>query len=276
VAFGGHVRSSAVIVKTMDPFDDLLRGVRANGACLDRIELSAPWTLRFADGLTLFAPLRGEGRVGGTTVRVGETAIVRGAATAEGDASAVVLTGTYDTVSRRLLSVLPPVLVVPDEGEECASLRDFLNAQGHGSQVVLDRLVDWLLVCTLRAWFDQTDAPGWFHALTDDVVGPVLRAMHESPEKPWTLPALARVAGVSRTTLATRFTRLVGTPPLTYLTDWRMTLAIDLLTETTATVAAVARQVGYADAFGFSSAFKRFHGMSPTACRTTCQSANTA
>ena len=264
------------MVKTMDPFDDLLRGVRANGACLECIELSPPWTLRFTDGLTLFAPLRGEGRVGDTTVRVGETAIVRGAATAAGDASAVVLTGSYDTVSRRLLSVLPPVLVVPDEGDECESLRDFLGAQGHGSQVVLDRLVDWLVVCTLRAWFDRTEAPGWFQALGDETVGPALRAMHDSPGKPWTLAALARVAGVSRTTLATRFTRLVGTPPLTYLTDWRMTLATELLTGTTATVAAVARQVGYADAFGFSSAFKRFHGMSPTACRTTCQSANTA
>lgn len=204
---------------TMDPFDDLLRSVRANGAGLGCTELSPPWTLRFPEGLTLFAPLRGEGRVGGTTVRVGETAVVRGAATAEGDAPAVVLTGTYDTVPRRLLSVLPPVLVVPDDGDACDALRDFLSAQGHGSQVVLDRLVDWLLVCTLRAWFDRTDAPGWFHALGDDTVGPVLRAMHESPDKPWTLASLARVAGVSRTTLATRFTRLVGTPPLTYLTD---------------------------------------------------------
>jgi AraC-like DNA-binding protein len=264
-----------VIVVGMDPFDDLLRGVRATGAGLERTELTAPWTLRFTDGLTLFAPLRGEGRIGGTTVRVGETAIVKGEGTAEGDAPAVVLTGTYGTASTRLRTVLPPVVVVPD-ADGCDSLRDFLTAQGHSAQVVLDRLVDWLIVCTLRTWFDRTEAPGWFHALGDDAVGPALRAMHESPDRPWTLVTLAREAGVSRTTLATRFTRLVGTPPLTYLTDWRMTLAADLLAETTATVAAVARQVGYADAFGFSSAFKRHHGISPTTCRKTCQSANTA
>lgn len=260
----------------MDPFDDLLRAVRADHAGLERIELSPPWTLRFTDGLTLFAPLRGEARIGGTTVRVSETAIVRGEATAEGDAPAVVVTGTHGSASRRLLSVLPPVIVVPDPVDECASLRNFLDTRDHGAQVVMDRLVDWLVVCTLREWFDRTDAPGWLHALGDDTVGPVLRAMHESPQKPWTLATLAREAGVSRTTLATRFTRLVGTPPLTYLTDWRMTLAADLLTGTTATVAAVAHQVGYADAFGFSTAFKRFHGISPTACRATCQSANTA
>lgn len=257
-------------------FDDLLRAVRADHAALDRRELSPPWTMRCTDGLTLLVPLTGAARIGGTTIRVGDTAIVRGDATVDGDAHAVMLTGTYGTASKRLLSVLPSLIVVPDTGDECAALRDFLDAQAEGAQVVLDRLVDWLVVCTLREWFDGTDAPGWINALGDDTVGPALRAMHEAPATPWTLATLAHEASVSRTTLATRFTKLVGMPPLTYLTDWRMTLASDLLTGTTATVAAVARQVGYADAFGFSTAFKRFHGMSPTACRTLCQSANTA
>ncbi|MBB3733910.1 helix-turn-helix transcriptional regulator [Nonomuraea dietziae] len=71
--------------------------------------------------------------------------------------------------------------------------------------------------------------------------------------------------------LAERFVKVVGKPPLTYLKDWRMTLAADLLTESTSTVTAVAHQVGYADAFGFSTAFKRFHGVNPTECRTDCR-----
>jgi AraC-like DNA-binding protein len=51
-----------------------------------------------------------------------------------------------------------------------------------------------------------------------------------------------------------------------------MTLATDMLAETTATVAAVARRLGYADAFGFSAAFKRIHGMSPSEHRKLAQS----
>ncbi|MBL7262293.1 helix-turn-helix domain-containing protein [Actinoplanes sp. LDG1-01] len=44
-----------------------------------------------------------------------------------------------------------------------------------------------------------------------------------------------------------------------------MALGADLLTDDTGTtVAAVARQVGYADAFAFSAAFKRVRGVSPT------------
>ncbi|WP_196451271.1 helix-turn-helix transcriptional regulator [Planomonospora sp. ID82291] len=66
---------------------------------------------------------------------------------------------------------------------------------------------------------------------------------------------------------ALRFTEPVGESPLAYLTGWRMALAADLLAEPAATVTSVARRVGYADAFGFSAAFKRVRGMSPTAYR---------
>jgi AraC-like DNA-binding protein len=289
--------------------DDLLQGVRADGAGFRRTELSPPWTLRFTDGasLTLSAPLRGEAWISPDDgpprlLKPGDTAVVRGPApftvtdrprpscpsarTADTPppASTVLLTGTYQVrgqVSARLLDVLPPLLVVPGT-DGCASLCDFLDSEAAacrpGRQVVLDRLLDWLLVCTLRGWFDSPEAapPAWYRALGDEVTGPALRAMHGAPERPWTLAALAAEAAVSRTTLAARFTRQVGKPPLAYLTDWRMTLAADLLTESTATVAAVARQVGYADAFGFSTAFKRVHGVSPSEYRRACSTAGCA
>lgn len=192
----------------------------------------------------------------------------------------VLLVGAYHVQGRapqRLLGVLPPVLTVPDE-HDCASLRDYLDFQlggcRPGRQIVLDRLLDWLLVCTIRDWFDQpgAEAPRWYRAMSDAVVGSALRAMHDAPGEPWTLASLAAKAGVSRTTLAKRFTELVGEPPLTYLADWRMTLATDMLAETTATVAAVARRLGYADAFAFSKAFKRVHGVSPSGYRMRAQS----
>ncbi|TDB73002.1 AraC family transcriptional regulator [Micromonospora sp. KC723] len=285
----------------MDPIDDVLRGVRASGADFTRTELSPPWSLRIADAasLTLWAPLRGEGwlSVGDDEeprlVRAGDTAIVRGpgpvvladqprpapSAVTSRTARTVLLTGTYHVrgaVAQRLLEVLPPVLVVPDS-DGCATIREFLDTQAGacppGRQIVRDRLVDWLMVCTLREWLDQreTVAAGWVRGLDDDVVGPVLRAMHAAPGRPWTLAALAREARVARTTLVDRFGRLVGEPPLTYLTHWRMSLAADLLTGSAMTVGAVAHEVGYADPFGFSAAFKRVHGLSPTAYRRTCR-----
>ncbi|GAB2482065.1 AraC family transcriptional regulator [Nocardiopsis aegyptia] len=187
----------------------------------------------------------------------------------------VLLAGAYDVraeVPHHLLRVLPTVLVVPDDGD-CAPLRDYLESQiatgGPGRQTVLDRMLDWLLVCALRDWFDRPEAerPQWYAALGDDVVGAALRALHDDPAEPWTTASLASRAGVSRTTLAKRFTELVGEGPVSYLTGWRMTLAADLLARPELTVAAVARRVGYADAFGFSAAFKRVRGVSPTAFR---------
>ncbi|MEU8759730.1 AraC family transcriptional regulator [Streptomyces sp. NPDC048659] len=187
----------------------------------------------------------------------------------------VLLAAAYDVraqVPQRLLRALPPVLVVPDE-PDCAPLRDYLESQigggRPGRQIVLDRLLDWLLVCTLRDWFDRPEAqpPRWYGALGDEVAGAALRAIHEDPTHPWTTAELAARAGVSRTTLAKRFTELVGDGPVAYLTEWRMTLAADLLSSTELTVAAVARKVGYADAFGFGAAFKRLRGVSPGAYR---------
>ena len=141
-----------------------------------------------------------------------------------------------------------------------------------GQQVVLDRLLDWMLVCTLREWFDRPggEPPAWCAAQRDPVVGDALRLLHAEPAAPWTVSSLADRTGVSRSTLAKRFADLVGEPPLTYLTRWRMTLAADLLVEReAATVAEIARAVGYSDAFGFSAAFKRVRGVSPSEFRRT-------
>ena len=134
---------------------------------------------------------------------------------------------------------------------------------------MLDRLLDLLLIAALRVWFARpdADAPGWYRASADPVVGPALRLLHESPAEPWSVGSLAAQVGVSRAALARRFTDLVGEAPMTFLTGWRLALAADLLREPEATVGSVARQVGYGSAFALSAAFKRVRGISPAAHR---------
>jgi AraC-like DNA-binding protein len=99
------------------------------------------------------------------------------------------------------------------------------------------------------------------------VVGGALRLMHADPARPWTVAELASETGVSRAALARRFHELVGEPPMSFLTGWRLTLAADLLREPGATVGSVAAQVGYGSGFALSAAFKRVRGMSPQAFR---------
>ena len=187
------------------------------------------------------------------------------------DGAAVMLVGTYQLkteVSRRLLAVLPPLLVLPGSAWESPLvqlLAEEVTKDEPGQEVVLDRLLDLLVITVLRAWFSRrgADAPAWYRAHGDPVVGRALRMLHNNPARPWTVAGLAAEIGVSRAALARRFTELVGEPPMTFLTGWRLALAADLLREPGATVGAVARQVGYGSPFALSTAFKRAYGVSP-------------
>jgi AraC-like DNA-binding protein len=187
------------------------------------------------------------------------------------DGSARMLVGTYHMrgeIGRRLLSALPPLLVLPEDALDSPLiplLGEEVAKDEPGQAVVLDRLLDLLLICVLRAWFARPEAepPAWYQAYSHPVIGRALRMLHNNPAHPWTVATLAAETGVSRAALARHFTELVGEPPMSYLTGWRLALAADLLREPDATVGAVARQVGYGSAFALSAAFKRVRGVSP-------------
>jgi AraC-like DNA-binding protein len=197
------------------------------------------------------------------------------------DGAAVMLTGTYQfegEVSRRLLRALPTLIVLHDDEWDCPViplLADEIVKDAPGQEAVLDRLLDLLLIAALRAWFARpdADAPGWYRASSDPVVGHALRLMHHNPAHSWTVAELAHETGVSRAALARRFHELVGEPPMTFLTNWRIALAADLLLEPGATIGSVAHQVGYGSPFALSTAFKRLRGISPQQHRTAARAA---
>jgi AraC-like DNA-binding protein len=176
-------------------------------------------------------------------------------------------------VSARLLEALPTVLVLrADEWQ--TPLVDLLAAEaghdGPGQEAYLDRLLDLLLIAVLRTWFDRDEnAPTWWHAEHDPVIGPALKLIYNNPAHPWTVANLAAAVGCSRAVFASRFTEQVGEPPIAFLTNWRLAVAADQLRSSQATIAAVARQVGYSTPFALSSAFKRAYGVSPNTYRAT-------
>jgi AraC-like DNA-binding protein len=190
------------------------------------------------------------------------------------DGATVMLVGAYEqqsAVGQRVLTSLPSVMVIP-AAELDSPLVQLLAGEivkdDHGQAAVLDRLLDLLLVATLRTWFSRAEAaPAWWSAASDPIVGPALRMLHDAPAHPWTIAELAASVGVSRAGLARRFTELVGEPPIAFLTGLRLELAADLLLESDASLAAVARQVGYGSPFALSVAFKRAYGLSPQAHR---------
>ncbi|MEU0796447.1 AraC family transcriptional regulator [Amycolatopsis sp. NPDC005961] len=189
----------------------------------------------------------------------------------------VLLTGTYGMegeISKKLLAALPTLIVLRAADWPTPLVGLLAGEIGRdvpGQEAVLDRLLDLLLIAALRAWFDRpdTDAPAWYRAHDDPVVGQALRLLQHQPGEPWTVAKLAANTGVSRAALARRFATTVGETPMAYLAGWRLALAADLLRQQPdATIGAVAHQVGYGSAFALSAAFKREFGVSPQRYRT--------
>jgi AraC-like DNA-binding protein len=172
-----------------------------------------------------------------------------------------------------LLLSLPELVHVPARVGHRPELRaaiDLLSVELErprlGSDALVPALLDTLLLYILRAWFEQQPTSvtsGWAAALNDPPVTAALHAIHRAPGHPWTVAKLAAEGGLSRAPFARRFNALVGLPPLTYLTWWRMIIAGRLLRDSDLSLAVVAGRVGYSSEFAFSAAFKRRYGVAP-------------
>ena len=148
-------------------------------------------------------------------------------------------------------------------------LRREAKDAGSGSELVIPRLVDSLLVFVLRTWLDAqpSGARGWPGALRDPAIARALSLIHGTPDAAWNVELLARRVGQSRATFARRFADLIGEPPIAYLTRWRMCLAAKLLSGSDVSLDEIAARVGYETAPAFSKAFRRRYRMAPGAFR---------
>jgi AraC-like DNA-binding protein len=175
-----------------------------------------------------------------------------------------------------LFGLLPPVLHVPAGGPEAVRLRPVLDLLAEesavprpGGSTMVSRLCDILVVEVLRGWIAGAAPPGtgWLAGLRDPQIAVALGQIHTAPERAWTVHALARAAGMSRSRFALRFAELVGVTPLQYLTDWRLCHACALLDDPGHSLRAVAQRCGYGSEAAFGKAFKRRFGVSPGAYR---------
>ncbi|MDF0504654.1 AraC family transcriptional regulator [Burkholderia cenocepacia] len=166
---------------------------------------------------------------------------------------------------------LPPIihLRATDPGSQTLSqvlglLRSETSGLQVGAGVARSSLAALALVHVLRAYLASADNPqGWFAALADPKIGLALNIMHTKPGDPWTVDRLAKEVNMSRTTFSEHFRRKVGSPPLDYLHQWRMTIAQTALKHSDEPLAQIAERVGYMSDVAFSIAFKRSTGTSP-------------
>lgn len=200
--------------------------------------------------------------------RYGECAVLRWS----NNPSSILLCGTFDFEQQHhpLLASLPPLIHF--RAVELPGLQALLElmaqeagSESLGRQTVLRRLADVLFVQMLRRWVhsQNSQTKGWLAALHDPQVGKALGLIHADPRQDWTVVSLATAVSRSRSSFAAQFTALVGEPPFSYLTRWRMHTAAALLKNPALPMQEIAERVGYTSEVAFSKAFKRELGKAP-------------
>ena len=191
----------------------------------------------------------------------------------------VVLCGAFRLEHPRafpLLHSLPKVIHIPTEQGHMAPgfaeivrlIADEAAAPRLGTEVMLRRLTELLFIQVIRIWVEQQAGAsrGWLAVLHDPSISTALGLIHQSPERAWKVEELAAAAALSRPVFSARFTRLVGEPPIKYLTRWRMNRATRLL-KNNIEVEKIAELLGYESEVAFRKAFKREVGIPPARYR---------
>ena len=256
----------------METVDGLLGAVRVGEPEFSVTDLGdGPAFVASGDRWALVAVARGRVRLLGTTLAPGDAVLTRGRGDLAAEATepgTTLLVTRFALHGTGRLRALPDDVVVYADSEFCRLLIERLADQfcaAPESDVVSERLLDWLVTCTVRDVLTQAAPLG---TVTDPDVSAALSAVHDDPARAWTVEGLARHAGVGRAAFAKRFREAVGTSPLSYVREHRLDLAERaLITEPEVTVAAVARRVGYANPFSFSAAFRRHRGLAPSEVR---------
>lgn len=176
-----------------------------------------------------------------------------------------------------LLSALPRIVHASISAASRGWLASLIGVggkeNGHqaaaGGEAMLAKLAELMFVEVIISHIESLpeNAMGWFAGLRDPQIGAALRLIHGRPTEPWTLDALAREIGLSRSSLAERFTAYVEMPPMQYLARWRLQIAARLLEAPNISVAQAAAEVGYQSEAAFNRAFKRHTGIAPGAWR---------
>lgn len=143
-----------------------------------------------------------------------------------------------------------------------------MREQSSGGSRIADRLCEALFLQLLNRYvIENQDETGFLAALRDRRVSRALALIHRQPETSWTLELLGDKVGMSRATLVRRFQDVVGVAPMTYIADWRLMKAHNLVRFSTTPFEQIAASTGFASARTLSRAFQRQYGSTPAQLR---------
>jgi AraC-like DNA-binding protein len=177
------------------------------------------------------------------------------------------------TPAGELLGWLPPLLVLDTAtnglGRWLDPMIDLVRSQGRsrpGDAAVIAKVADVFLTDVLRHYLATSQGSLPSAALTasaDPAIAAAVTLIHTRSSEPWTIAALARQVGMSRSSFAARFQAETGAAPIAYLTNLRLARAAGTLATSTRSLPEVAKSAGYDNESSFSKAFARHFGQPP-------------
>ena len=189
-----------------------------------------------------------------------------------------------DPVPAQVMTMLPPLLKVGPGTTDGSSwidpvfalIRHEAGQAAPGAQAVFTRLADVLLVQAIRAHLvDALPGGGSEHGQqADPRIEQAAALIRDQPARAWTLQALAREVGMSRTSFTTSFRAVTGESPMRHLARVRLTRAAGYLLTDDLSIEAIAKRTGYASNASLSKAFRREYGSSPGAYRASARHLN--
>lgn len=147
-------------------------------------------------------------------------------------------------------------------------LRGALDEFDRDDKSAVKRAIDaWCGLITPELFRQDAAARRLAPEPVEPLIGDLLTMLHGRVAEPTTLDQLTALAGYSAQHMNRVFRHALGVTPLRYLHALRMQRAVQLLAAGELTVEAVARSVGFDDAFYFSRRFREAYGVSPSQYR---------
>jgi AraC-like DNA-binding protein len=181
-----------------------------------------------------------------------------------------------------LLALLPQVVTMTPGAAPVSAwidpvfalARQEASAPAPGAQAIFAKLADMFLTQALRTYLTGAAHAGLPRPgpLGDPAIARAVALIRDDAARPWTLQALARATGLSRTAFTARFRSATGDSPIQHLAKVRLSQAAAYLTTADLTLEAIAARTGYASNASLSKAFKRRFGVSPGTYRETSRS----
>lgn len=179
--------------------------------------------------------------------------------------------GLSDSKLGPLFAVLPELIVIraAEAGSDLAEILAHVALDKEGTQqpgfsALIAQIAQLLLVRIVRTYALSTGSTlGWLAGLGDPQIARALAIIHREPASHWSVAALARAAGLSRSVFAARFYARVGQTTMNYLRAWRMHLACEALAGSNISVSELSLDLGYQSEAAFRAVFRCATGFSP-------------